>query len=188
MVIPTPSLGLIPNVPSFDDFGGILSIIRAGELRDLGPAFQSVRSFARAVGMNESTLRTAYLTEGRKASTGTQLRLDAAIRQNVEELLGRRYMPNSVIDKQYGSNPLARLYLQPPPNVRRMRIIVRLTGNEITDYQGGNYGNGYYTVTLEYTQRAFRTWEQLRPVGHEVDTIIWQYEQKEEEISLGSVD
>ena len=182
MVIPSPALGLIPNIPTVADFSGILSIIRAGELKSVAPELGSIRAFARTVGINESTLRSAYLTEGRTASATTQARLDEAIRRNMETLLGRTYKDRSVVDRAYGRNPLARLYLTTPPNVRRMRIIVRIQEDQIPSFQGGRYGNGFYTVTLEYTQRAYRTWEQLKPPTHDVDTIIWQYETREQEV------
>ena len=185
MVIPSPALGLIPNSPTVDDFSGILSIIRTGALKDVSPNLGSIRAFARTVGINESTLRSAYLTEGRTASATTQARLDEAIRRNMETLLGRTYKDRSVVDRAYGRNPLARLYLTPPPNVRRMRVIVRMTEEAQAAIEGDTPRNAFYTVTLEATPRAFQTWEQLKPPGHSVDTIIWQYETIEQEIGIG---
>lgn len=187
MVIPGINLGLRPNIPTVDDISGILSIIRAGELRDVSPALGSVRAFARAIGINESTLRSAYLTEGRRPSVTTQARVDAAIRQNAEALLGRRVLERSVVDRAYGRNPLARLYLKPPPGVRRARIIVKINDVAIQDFGGGAYEDGYYTVTLDYSEAVYQQWEQLLPPEHTVEATIWQYETKEEFLG-GSVD
>jgi hypothetical protein len=188
MVIPAINLGLRPNIPTVDDISGILSIIRAGELRDVSPALGSVRAFARAIGINESTLRSAYLTEGRRPSVTTQARVDAAIRQNAEALLGRRVLERSVVDRAFGRNPLARLYLEPPPGVRRVRIIVRTDPTQVVDSIGRKYDSGYYTVTLEYTRRAFEAWQQLLPPTETVDAVIWQYEEREREIPVDLVD
>ena len=176
MVIPSPALGLIPNIPTVADFSGILSIIRAGELKSVAPELGSIRAFARTVGINESTLRSAYLTEGRTASATTQARLDEAIRRNMETLLGRTYKDRSVVDRAYGRNPLARLYLTPPPGVRRVRIIVDMTSATPGDFEGGQYQNGYYTKTVEGDAELVDLAIQRLPAQHVADTIIWQYE------------
>jgi hypothetical protein len=188
MVIPNPNLGLRIGIPSVTEIGDALAIIRTGALRDLSPDLSSVRAFARAIGVSESTLRTAYLTEGRRPSDDTQRRIDNAIRQNIGNILGRTVRDASIVDRGYGRNPLARLYLQTPPGVRRVRIVVRLDPTQDIGFGGKSYESGFYTVTLDARLRAFRVWEQLKPPTHTVEAVIWQYETREVEVPLESVD
>ena len=177
MVIPNISRSLRIGIPSALDFGDALAVIRSGALRDLSPDLASVRAFSRAVGINESTLRSAYLTEGRRPSVQTQARLDAALRANVERLLGRTVRERSVVDRAYGTNPLARMYLQPPPGTKRVRIIVRMDDVTAASFDGGKYASGYYTVTSTSEERVVDTLLQRLPPQHVGDTIIWQYEE-----------
>jgi hypothetical protein len=188
MVIPILSLGLRPDIPTVAEIGDALAIIRTGALKDLSPDLASVRAFARAVGISESTLRTAYLTEGRRPSDATQRRIDNAIRQSIGNILGRTVRDASIVDRGFGRNPLARLYLQPPPGVRRVRIVVRLDPIQDVGPGGKPYESGYYTVTLDAPLRAFKVWEQLKPPTHTVEAVIWQYETREVEVPLESVD
>lgn len=129
------------GIPSVAAITETLQLIRAGELRGLAPGLNSVRDFARTLGFNESTLRTAFLTPGRQPSTRTMARLDAAIRQNITELAGRERRVRTIRDSGVAyNNPLARHYLLPPPDTRKFRLLI-LTPN--LGYQG------YRTVTVE---------------------------------------
>jgi hypothetical protein len=177
MVIPNIGRSLRVGIPSALDFGDALAVIRSGALRDLSPDLASVRAFSRAVGINESTLRSAYLTEGRRPSVQTQARLDAALRANIERLLGRTVRERSVVDRGYGTNPLARLYLTPPPGTKRVRIVVRMDDVTAASFEGGKYAGGYYTVTSTSEERVVDTLLQRLPPQHVGDTIIWQYEE-----------
>ena len=163
-MVVNPLTLLIPTLPSVGDIGDILSIIRAGELRDLGPGFRSVRDFARVVGVNESTLRSAYLTEGRRPSAQTQSRVDEAIRRNLEPLLGVRTTDRTVTWKAYGRNPLARLYLVPPPERRGVRMIVRTND--------GTY-DGWRTYKLDDPDIAIDEATSLLDDTESLDTVVW---------------
>jgi hypothetical protein len=132
MVIPI-QFGLSPNIPSLETLQITLSLIRAGELRDFGPALSSVRAFAREIGVAESTLRTAFLTEGRRPSLGTLARVDEGIRRNYERILGRTVSDTTVIDRHIGRNPLAQAYLRAPLNRTGVRLWV---STQDRDYKG----------------------------------------------------
>ena len=161
----TPIGGLRSGLPSVDLITATLQLIRAGELKGLAPGFNSVRDFARLVGFNESTLRTAFLTEGRRPSTRTMARLDAAIRANVTNLGMRTERRNTVLDSGVSlDNPLARHYLMRPPGARSFRLIARTN-----DPSYGGFRS--YTVAdpdIDPSEAAA-----LLAPGETVDGIVW---------------
>lgn len=166
MVIPSVSL-LSPNLPSVETLQISLSLIRAGELRDFGPALSSVRAFAREIGVSESTLRGAFLTEGRRPSIGTLARVDEGIRRNYERILGRTVSDNTVIDRHIGRNPLAQAYLRAPVNRTGVRLWVSTTDADYKGYRTYKFDDP--DITVEDAMAVLGEDERLETIVYRLD-------------------
>lgn len=163
-MVMNPASFLRAALPSVGTITDALIAIRAGELRGLAPGLGSVREFARTIGVNESTLRSAFLTPGRRASERTIARVDAAIRSNMT-LLGRQVRANTILDAGWAvENPLSRHYLTAPPNARSFRIIAKSAD---PDYEYATFFSGTAEVDdpLDLAQDL--------PPGWDLEAVVW---------------
>ena len=116
-------------------------------------------------GINESTLRTAFLTEGRNPSTRTMARIDAAIRQNIRSLGLRTPRRNTILDEGVQMQiPLSKHYLQRPPNARSFRLIARTIDATYS---------GYRTYTVEDPSIDPSEAVSMLAPGEALDAIVW---------------
>ena len=126
MVIPN-----IPGVPGLtrDPVSAFLRLLvpldgsgsKIGDPFNPGKAL-SQRGFARLVGLSESTLRSAFRTEGRGPSQRTLERLDAALRQAPQSLFVTRTEGKGVVTDTL--TPLGLRYYRSsaPPGARAFKV------------------------------------------------------------------
>ena len=164
MVIPN-----IPGVPGLtrDAVSAFLQLVIRGGVGDPfnpGKAL-SQRGFGRLVGISESTLRSAFRTEGRAPSQRTLERLDAALRQAPQSLFYTRKEGKGVVTDTL--TPLGYRYYRSsaPPGARGFRVVVD-TGDE---------GYRYKTITPTADQSISPEvfFDDLAADGFTPSRVIW---------------
>jgi hypothetical protein len=164
MVIPN-----IPGVPGLtrDPVSAFLELVISGRIGDPfnpGKAL-SQRGFARLVGINESTLRSAFRTEGRAPSARTLARLDAALRQVPQSLFQTRREGRGVVTDTL--TPLGRRYVRftAPVGARSFRVVVE-TGDP-------NYPYATMTPTADQSISPEAFFDDLEGSGMVPTRVIW---------------
>lgn len=164
MVIPN-----IPGVPGLtrDPVSAFLQLVIRGGVGDPfnpGKAL-SQRGFGRLVGISESTLRSAFRTEGRGPSARTLARLDAALRQAPQALFVTRREGKGVVTDTL--TPLGRRYYRSsaPPGTRSFRVVV----------ETGDSGYPYKTIapTADQSISPEVFFEDLTAAGFIPSRVIW---------------
>ena len=119
-----------------DPVSAFLQLVVSGRIGDPTRPGQALsqRGFARLVGISESTLRTAFRTEGRAPSARTLQRLDAALRMAPQSLFFTRTGNKGV--RTDTLTPLGQRYYRStrPEGARSFRIVVRSSDPEY-EYQ-----------------------------------------------------
>ena len=164
MVIPN-----IPGVPGLtrDPVSAFLQLVIRGGVGDPfnpGKAL-SQRGFGRLVGISESTLRSAFRTEGRGPSQRTLERLDAALRQAPQSLFVTRREGRGVVTDTL--TPLGVRYYRSsaPPGARSFRVVVE-TGDP-----GYPYKTQTPTADPSISPEAF--FDDLQAEGFTPSRVIW---------------
>ena len=133
MVTPFPSpFGGLTRDP-VSAFLGQVILGKIGDPLNPGKAL-SQRGFARLVGISESTLRSAFRTEGRGPSQRTLERLDAALRNAPQGLFYTRTERRGIVTDTL--TPLGQRYYRSsaPPGARSWRVVVE-TGDPTYPYK-----------------------------------------------------
>ena len=169
MVIPN-----IPGVPGLtrDPVSAFLRLLvpldgsgsKIGDPFNPGKAL-SQRGFARLVGISESTLRSAFRTEGRAPSQRTLERLDAALRQAPQSLFYTRKEGKGVVTDTL--TPLGYRYYRSsaPPGARGFRVVVE------TDDPAYPYKTMTPTADQSISPEAF--FDDLAADGFTPSRVIW---------------
>ena len=164
MVIPN-----IPGVPGLtrDPVSAFLQLVIRGGVGDPfnpGKAL-SQRGFGRLVGISESTLRSAFRTEGRGPSQRTLERLDAALRQAPQSLFYTRKEGKGVVTDTL--TPLGYRYYRSsaPPGARGFRVVVE------TDDPAYPYKTMTPTADQSISPEAF--FDDLQAEGFTPSRVIW---------------
>lgn len=159
----------VPNIPGLtrDPVSAFLQLVFDRKIGDPfgGGAPLSIRGFGRLVGISESTLRTAFRTEGRAPSQRTLERLDAALQSAPQSIFYTRKEGRGVVTDTL--TPLGYRYYrsEAPVGARGFRIVVE-TGDPAYPYKT-------MTPTADAATSPEAFFDQLEAMGLQPVRVIW---------------
>ena len=162
----TPQL---PNIPGLtrDPVSAFLQLVFDRKIGDpfAGGSPLSIRGFGRLVGISESTLRTAFRTEGRAPSQRTLERLDAALRSAPQSIFYTRTGQRDV--RVDDLTPLGLRYYrsEAPVGARGFRVVVATPD--------GPYPYSTMTPTADAATSPEAFFDQLESMGLQPVRVIW---------------